>query len=64
MSLTLRYTATLGMYKALLGIRNVHAQNENELHITYDVNDKDVTLVMGFDPRSKRLVDAMVRYRR
>jgi hypothetical protein len=55
-----RYTATIGMYKSLLGIQTIQQLNDNELHITYDIPDGAMTLAMQLDSRTKRLVDAMV----
>ena len=64
-----RYASSLGFYRTLLGIRSVRAVSDRELHIEYDVpsigpsarNEKNtITLILQFDPASRRLTNAHV----
>jgi len=66
-----RLSASLSFYRNLLGIRSVKAVFENELHLEYDVpapmlskskagEKRAVTLVLHFDPATKRLTTAHV----
>ena len=58
-----RLNASIAFYKGLLGIRNVAAVAENELHLEYDIpNSTPITLKLGFDEVTKALNAAEVRY--
>lgn len=59
--LTFRLSSSIAFYKTLLGIRTVTAINETTVQLEYDIpNRNPITLLMEYDPLSRRLVDASV----
>lgn len=59
--LTTRLSSSISFYKTLLGIRTVMPISETSVQLEYDIpSSNPITLLLEYDPVSRRLVDASV----
>ena len=59
--LTTRLSSSISFYKTLLGIRTVIPISETTVQLEYDIpSSNPITLLLEYDPLSRRLVDASV----
>lgn len=59
--LTTRLSSSITFYKTLLGIRSVIPISETTVQLEYDIpSSNPITLLLEYDPLSRRLVDASV----
>jgi hypothetical protein len=60
--LTTRLSSSISFYKTLLGIRTVVPISETTVQLEYDIpSSNPITLLLEYDPLSRRLIDASVR---
>lgn len=56
-----RLSSSITFYKTMLGIRNVTPISETTVQLEYDIpSSNPITLLLEYDPLSRRLVDASV----
>jgi hypothetical protein len=56
-----RLSSSIAFYKTLLAVRTVTAINETTVQLEYDIpNRNPITLLLEYDPLTRRLVEASV----